>query len=87
MYLFNERFGRRLGLIVAGVLFNIGVILQITSNGHVPTFYVGRIFSGFGVGGSTFIVPQYLAECAPAIARGGLIGAVWPPDWKSFKPG
>lgn len=76
MYYFNERYGRRLALIVAGLIFNIGVILQIASGGHIPTFYVGRIFSGMGVGGSTFAVPQYLSENSPAIARGGLIGAV-----------
>jgi len=76
MYFFNEKYGRRIGLIAAGVLFNIGVILQISSHGHVPTFYVGRVFSGFGIGGSTFIVPQYLGECSPAIARGLLIGVV-----------
>lgn len=76
MYWFNEKFGRRLGLITAGVLFNLGVILQISANGHVPTFFAGRVFSGLGIGGSTFIVPQYLSECAPAIARGAMIGMV-----------
>lgn len=76
MYYFNEKYGRRLALIIAGLIFNVGVILQLASGGHVPTFYVGRIFSGMGVGGSTFAVPQYLSENSPAVARGGLIGAV-----------
>jgi MFS family permease len=76
MFFFNERYGRRVALIMAGVIFDIGVILQIASNGNVPVFYVGRIVSGLGIGGSSFVVPQYLSENAPAIARGALIGCV-----------
>ncbi|KAK1146595.1 hypothetical protein N8T08_003025 [Aspergillus melleus] len=42
--------------------------------GNIPVFYVSRIVSGLGVGASTFVVPQYLSECAPPAARGGIIG-------------
>jgi MFS family permease len=73
---FNEKYGRRAALIVAGILFDIGVILQIASHGNVAVFYVGRIISGLGIGGSSFVVPQYLSENSPAIARGALIGCV-----------
>lgn len=76
MYYFNEKYGRRLTLIIAGLIFNVGVILQIASGGHVPTFYAGRILSGMGVGGSSFAVPQYISENSPAVARGGLLGVV-----------
>ena len=75
-YWFNEKYGRRAALIVAGILFDAGVIMQLAAMGHRGTFYAGRIFSGFGVGGSTFVVPQYLSENAPAVARGGIIGCV-----------
>ncbi|OJJ57440.1 hypothetical protein ASPSYDRAFT_69611 [Aspergillus sydowii CBS 593.65] len=73
-YYFNERFGRRLALMAAGCVFNVGVIIQVACHGNIPVFYVGRLISGFGIGGTTFVIPQYLSECAPAAARGGIIG-------------
>lgn len=42
--------GRRLALIFsAGVVFNLGVILQ-TASTAIPMFTAGRFFAGFGVG-------------------------------------
>ncbi|KAL4875814.1 general substrate transporter [Aspergillus karnatakaensis] len=73
-YYFNERFGRRIALVAAGCVFNIGVILQVSCHGNLPAFYVGRLISGMGIGGTSFVIPQYLSECAPAAARGGIIG-------------
>ena len=61
---------------VAGTIFNIGVVIQMACHGNIPVFYVGRFISGLGVGGTTFIVPQYLSECAPAASRGGIVGCV-----------
>lgn len=60
----------------AAWVFNIGVVLQMVCQGNIPVFYVGRFISGLGVGGTTFVVPQYLSECAPSAARGGIIGCV-----------
>ncbi|KAJ5387427.1 hypothetical protein N7509_009968 [Penicillium cosmopolitanum] len=71
-YVVNERFGRRFALLWGSIIFNIGVILCMASLGNIPLFYVGRIISGLGVGATTFAVPQYLSECAPACARGGI---------------
>ncbi|CAH0055036.1 unnamed protein product [Clonostachys solani] len=73
-YWSNERFGRRRALMGAAWVFNIGVVLQMVCQGNIPVFYVGRFISGLGVGGTTFVVPQYLSECAPSAARGGIIG-------------
>lgn len=75
-YVVNERFGRRFALLWGSIIFNIGVILCMASLGNIPLFYVGRIISGLGVGATTFAVPQYLSECAPACARGGIVGCV-----------
>lgn len=42
--------GRRLSLIVsAGLVFNLGVILQ-TASTEIPMFVAGRFFAGYGVG-------------------------------------
>ncbi|KAL4920276.1 general substrate transporter [Aspergillus aurantiobrunneus] len=73
-YYFNERFGRRCALIAADCVFNVGVIMQVACQGKIPVFYVGRLVSGMGIGGTTFVIPQYLSECAPAAARGGIVG-------------
>jgi sugar porter (SP) family MFS transporter len=75
IYWLNERFGRRVALILSGMIFNIGTIFQIVCNGNVGAFYAGRIVAGLGVGGISFVVPQYLSECSPAIARGAVVGA------------
>jgi MFS transporter, SP family, sugar:H+ symporter len=45
-----DMLGRRLALIIsAGVVFNLGVILQ-TAAAEIPMFTAGRFFAGFGVG-------------------------------------
>ncbi|KAF2122330.1 general substrate transporter [Lophiotrema nucula] len=74
LYWFNQKYGRRIGLILAGIIFDIGVILQMTPKKSIPAFYVGRILAGFGVGAGTYITPQYIAEVSPASARGGFVG-------------
>jgi len=47
---FGDLLGRRLGLMVsAGVVFNLGVILQTAATAQ-PLFIAGRFFAGYGVG-------------------------------------
>jgi SP family sugar:H+ symporter-like MFS transporter len=47
---FGDLLGRRIGLMVsAGVVFNLGVILQTASTSQ-PLFIAGRFFAGYGVG-------------------------------------
>jgi predicted MFS family arabinose efflux permease len=45
-YLMTERFGRRVGLIACGLVFDVGAVLQIASHGSLPMLYVGRILTG-----------------------------------------
>lgn len=46
----SDILGRRLGLMAsAGIVFNLGVILQTASTTR-PTFIAGRFFAGLGVG-------------------------------------
>jgi MFS family permease len=40
----------------------------------LPMMYAGRVFSGFGVGALTGIIPSYIAEVAPTAIRGQLTG-------------
>ncbi|KAI9035889.1 uncharacterized protein KD926_002643 [Aspergillus affinis] len=77
VYFVNERWGRRFALLWASFIFNVGVVLCMACRGNIPVFYVGRIASGLGVGASIFVIPQYLSECAPPTARGGIVGCLW----------
>ncbi|KAJ5087801.1 hypothetical protein N7456_011417 [Penicillium angulare] len=67
-----ERFGRKTTLAVAGVIFAIGVVLQLI--GKIGLLYGGRVLTGLGVGGSAMILPIYISECSPAKIRGRLVG-------------
>lgn len=42
----GDRFGRRIALIVAGVLFCIGSLMQTVSFGNVAVMFVGRAIGG-----------------------------------------
>lgn len=42
--------------------------------GSIGLFYAGRALTGLGVGSSSVVIPQYIAECAPAAIRGALVG-------------
>lgn len=76
IFFVNERFGRRISLLASGALFNIGVVFQMACQGNIPLFYVGRFVTGLGIGGASFVIPQFLSECAPPASRGGIIGTV-----------
>lgn len=45
-YWVNETIGRRWSLIGGGILFNIGTIIQVVAQGHLPPMYVGRVLTG-----------------------------------------
>ena len=46
----GDFFGRRIGLMIsAGIVFNVGVIMQTASTSQ-PLFIAGRFFAGYGVG-------------------------------------
>ncbi|KAK6917456.1 Major facilitator, sugar transporter-like [Dillenia turbinata] len=64
-------FGRRLSMLVGGILFCIGAII----NGFAEAVWmliVGRMLLGFGIGFANQSVPLYLSEMAPYKYRGAL---------------
>ncbi|KAI5475107.1 hypothetical protein MNV49_001932 [Pseudohyphozyma bogoriensis] len=76
-YPVGDRLGRRWGIQAFLVLFVIGVAMQ-TAATAIPLFAVGRVFAGFGVGGTSCLVPMYQSECAPKWIRGAVIsGYQW----------
>ncbi|TYI27623.1 hypothetical protein ES332_A05G190000v1 [Gossypium tomentosum] len=68
----NDRFGRRVSILVADVLFFVGSIVMAVAMAQwmiIP----GRIFVGFGVGMASMTAPLYISEASPARIRGALV--------------
>ncbi|KAK6189645.1 hypothetical protein LQW54_013049 [Pestalotiopsis sp. IQ-011] len=66
-----ERFGRKPIIMAAGVVFIIGVCLQMV--GLIGLLYGGRVLTGLAIGASSTLLPIYIAECSPAAIRGRLV--------------
>lgn len=70
MAFLTDRIGRRLALIISGVLFDAGAILQTAARGNLGVFYAGRVISGLGVGASSMLAPTFISEMSPKRVRG-----------------
>ncbi|KAB8257592.1 general substrate transporter [Aspergillus pseudonomiae] len=68
-----DKLGRKAAIYFGCALFTIGAILQGAAY-TIVQMAVGRAVVGFGVGSAAMVVPLYIAEVAPAKARGRLIG-------------
>ncbi len=67
-----DRFGRRPILLVAGLLFIAGAVIQAITPG-VEILVLGRVVTGFGIGFASVIAPLYAAEMAPQRIRGRIV--------------
>ncbi|KAF8388027.1 hypothetical protein HHK36_026693 [Tetracentron sinense] len=67
----TRRLGRKLTMLIAGIFFIIGVILN-TAAQDLAMLIIGRILLGCGVGFANQAVPLFLSEIAPTRIRGGL---------------
>jgi len=68
----TDRLGRKKIILAAGVIFAIGALWS----GFAPDVYnliISRMFLGIAIGVSSFAVPLYIAEIAPARLRGRLV--------------
>ncbi len=65
----SDIFGRRKLIILAGLVFLVGVILVVYANSYLPLLY-GRLVQGVGVGIVTIAIPLYLSESVPPHLRG-----------------
>ncbi|KAL7275519.1 hypothetical protein RUND412_001544 [Rhizina undulata] len=70
----TERWGRIKGMGLAGLIFVAGAAMQTWSAGSLPLMYAGRLVCGLGIGGTSLLVPLYLAEISPPAIRGLLVG-------------
>ncbi|KAL1653556.1 hypothetical protein SLS61_003702 [Didymella pomorum] len=73
MYL-NNYLGRRLSLIVTGVVSIVGVLIEITSTvsgrGRFGQFVAGKTIASIAMGLAVNVVPVYLSETSTGAARG-----------------
>jgi sugar porter (SP) family MFS transporter len=67
-----ERFGRKITLVVIGILYFLSAIGSAISPG-VVLFMIFRFIGGLGVGASSVVAPMYISEIAPAKTRGRLV--------------
>lgn len=70
----NRRIGRKYSICMWCVVFCLGNIFQIAA--QYPVWYVmmiGRIISGFSIGGLSVMVPAYQGESAPTHVRGAIV--------------
>ncbi|KAF8967509.1 general substrate transporter [Flammula alnicola] len=68
----GDMVGRKWGLVMSCLVFSLGVGLQLDA--RWPTFIVGRVIAGFGVGLVSCLVPMYQSECSPKAIRGLIVG-------------
>ncbi|EHA18631.1 hypothetical protein ASPNIDRAFT_55668 [Aspergillus niger ATCC 1015] len=67
-----DALGRRQTVVVAVVIFCVGVIVQACTK-NAGYVFAGRFVTGLGVGNLSMIVPLYNAELAPPEIRGSLV--------------
>jgi SP family galactose:H+ symporter-like MFS transporter len=68
----SDRFGRRLVLLVTGIVFVVGAVVAALAP-TTSTLLAGRVIVGMGIGFASMLTPLYLAEIAPAENRGALV--------------
>lgn len=67
-----DRYGRRMMLGVAAVLFALGLAVAALASGF-GALMVGRLVMGLGVGVASALAPTYLGEISPAQIRGRML--------------
>lgn len=67
-----DRFGRRLSLALANILFFVGSLMLAACEGF-SVLALGRVIMGLGVGVALVVAPMYTAELVPPERRGGLV--------------
>ncbi|GBL52645.1 hypothetical_protein [Candidozyma auris] len=69
----GDQWGRRIGIMVAMVVYIIGIIVQISSSDKWYQYFVGRFITGLAVGTVSVICPLFISEVSPKQIRGTLV--------------
>lgn len=65
--------GRRVAIMVAMVIYVVGVIIQIASQYAWYQYFIGRLITGLAVGIVSVVCPLFIGESAPKHLRGTLV--------------
>ncbi|KAI4298786.1 hypothetical protein L6164_032304 [Bauhinia variegata] len=68
----TDKFGRKLSILVADVIFLLGAVVQAIAPAPWVIIF-GRILVGLGVGMASMTAPLYISEASPARIRGALV--------------
>ncbi|CAK1357892.1 unnamed protein product [Cercospora beticola] len=66
----SDVLGRKWSVFLWGIVFLIGAVMQMIAD--YDTLLAGRFIGGMGVGASSMLSPQFLAENAPKSVRGSM---------------
>lgn len=64
--------GRKKSIVMAGMVFLIGGMLQSTSSER-SMFFAGRVIGGFSIGILSMCAPLYISEASPSEERGRMV--------------
>jgi putative MFS transporter len=64
-----DRYGRRVGFLLAAVLYGVGSLVNGLSP-NIGVFTVARLVSGMGIGAALGVISTYMSEMSPAAGRG-----------------
>jgi MFS family permease len=68
----TDRLGRKKVILASAVIFAVGALWSGLA-GNIYSLLSARLFLGIAIGVSSFAVPLYIAEIAPAKSRGSLV--------------
>lgn len=71
---FSDRLGRQRVLMLCAAVFIVGAIFSGLASG-LTMLTLARLLLGIGIGASSMAAPMFLAELAPASARGAVVSA------------
>merc|ERR1711959_436894 len=71
---FADIIGRKWTIIVGCLIYIVGVVLQVATNG-LGLIVAGRLVAGLGVGFESAIVILYMSEICPKKVRGALVAS------------
>ncbi|RCK67006.1 Hexose transporter 2 [Candida viswanathii] len=66
-------YGRRLGIMIAMIIYIVGIIIQIAAQHAWYQVMIGRIITGLAVGMLSVMSPLFISEVAPKNLRGTLV--------------
>lgn len=71
-FILCDKLGRVRTLQTLSLLWLVGFIIVVVSEGNVNQILAGRFIAGLGIGMTTVVSPMYIAEIAPKSIRGML---------------